>query len=95
MAVPPSGESIPINVEPYDMNDEALGDHELREIVAGMRNGRAGGSGGMKAENLKVWLRGKRRSRVMSAQVICGISLSNSSKPSGSVGKSRDRCCGW
>ena len=30
----------------------------MREIVTGTRNGRAGGSGSMKAENIKVWLRG-------------------------------------
>ena len=54
-AVPPPGAPIPINVEPFDINDEVPGDMETRGIVAGMKNGRAGGSGGIKAEHLKVW----------------------------------------
>ena len=42
--VPPPGDHIPINVEPFKIRDAALEDVEIRvrEIVRGMRNGRAG-----------------------------------------------------
>lgn len=33
-------------------------DVEIRAVVAGMRNGRAGDSRGIKTEHLKMWLRG-------------------------------------
>ena len=39
------------------MNDEIPTDGEIREAVKCLRNGRAGGLGGMRAEHLKRWLR--------------------------------------
>ena len=56
-AVPPPGAPIPINVDPFDVNDEIPTDGEIREAVKSLRNGRAGGLGGMRAEHLKRWLR--------------------------------------
>ena len=58
--VSPPGDPIPINVEPFDIEDLVPADAGLREVVAGLRNGRAGGSRGIKAEHIKVWLRGIR-----------------------------------
>ena len=57
--VPSPGETIPVNVEPTDINDDTPQDEELREVVRGMRmrNGRAGGASRMQAEYLKEWLR--------------------------------------
>ena len=57
-AVPPPGAPIPINVDPFDVNDNTPTDGEIREAVKCLRNGRAGGLGGMQAEHLKRWLRG-------------------------------------
>ena len=56
--VHPPGEPILCNAEATDVIDAALGNVELREVVAGMRNGRSGGAYGMKAEHLKGWLQG-------------------------------------
>jgi hypothetical protein len=44
------------NVDPSDVPDVALTDLELRVVVGNLRNGRATGSMGMKAEQLKEWL---------------------------------------
>jgi len=40
--VPPPGDPIPINIEPFEINDEAPGEVELRGVVRGLQNGRAG-----------------------------------------------------
>ena len=54
----PPGDPIPINVEAYSINDATPDDGELRAVVQGLCNGRAGGASGIKAEHLKEWLRG-------------------------------------
>ena len=56
--VPPSGDPIPINVEPKEVEDACPGDVELRDVVRGLRNGRAGGTTGIHAKIIKGWLRG-------------------------------------
>jgi hypothetical protein len=56
-AEPPPGAPIPINVDPFDVNDDIPTDGEIREAVKCLRYGRAGGLGGMRAEHLKQWLR--------------------------------------
>jgi hypothetical protein len=56
-AEPQPGAPIPINVDPFDVNDDIPTDGEIREAVKCLRNGRAGGLGGMRAEHLKRWLR--------------------------------------
>jgi hypothetical protein len=55
--VSPPGDPIPINVEPFDLDDSIPEDAAIREVVAGLKNGRAGGSGGVRAEHIKSWLR--------------------------------------
>ena len=54
--VPPPGENVPIHVGMVDIPDGAPSDQELREVVRGLRNGRAAGATGLKAEHIKVWL---------------------------------------
>ena len=46
-----------INVDPTAVPDAAPTDSELRAVVGKLRNGRAAGATGMKAEHLKEWLR--------------------------------------
>ena len=41
------GDPIPINVEPFDLDDSISEDVAIREVVEGLKNGRAGGSGGV------------------------------------------------
>jgi len=45
-----------LNVDPAAVPDVAPTDSELRAIVGKLRNGRAAGATGMKAEHLKEWL---------------------------------------
>jgi len=45
----PPRDPIPINVDPFDVNDDIPTDNEIREAVKSLRNGRAGGLGGMRA----------------------------------------------
>ena len=59
--VPPPGEPIRINVEPNEVEDACPGDVELRIMVWGLANGRAGGTSGIRAETIKGWLRGVER----------------------------------
>ena len=51
------GEPIPINVEPYAIDNAVPKEPEIRAVVKGMRNERAGGASGIKAEQIKQWLR--------------------------------------
>ena len=57
-AVDPPGEPIPCNVEPTDVEDDAPSDALLREVVGALKNDRAKGAAGMRAEDLKSWLAG-------------------------------------
>ena len=50
-----------INVAPAAVPDAVLTDSELRAVVGQLRNGRAAGAAGMKAEHLKEWLRDVKR----------------------------------
>ena len=53
------GDLIPINVEPYVIQDGTPTESEIASVVRGkLRNGRAGGASGLKAEHIKGWLRG-------------------------------------
>ncbi len=52
----PMGLPLPIQVDPAPANDAAPMDGELRMVVGQLRNGRAVGATGMKAEHLKEWL---------------------------------------
>ena len=45
-------------MEPKEVEDTCPGDEELRDVVPGLRNGCAGGTTGIRAENIKGWLQG-------------------------------------
>jgi hypothetical protein len=47
---------LPLHVNPALVPDAAPTDSELRMVVGKLRNGRAAGATGMKAEHLKEWL---------------------------------------
>ena len=49
---------LPINVEPFPISDAVPSEWEIREAVARLKNGRTGGASGMRAEDIKGWLRG-------------------------------------
>jgi hypothetical protein len=59
-AVRPPGWLLPINVTPIPVPDDTPMDHEIRKVVAKLRNGCTAGATGMRAEHLKEWLRGIR-----------------------------------
>jgi hypothetical protein len=52
-----------LNVDPAAVPDAAPTDSELRAVVGKLRNGRGAGATGMKAENLKEWLRDMKREK--------------------------------
>jgi hypothetical protein len=55
----PDGDSIPINVDPFNVKDETPTDTELRRIVrTRLKRGRAGGASQIKAEHIIDWLDG-------------------------------------
>jgi hypothetical protein len=54
----PSGELLPININPIPVTDGMPSEGEIRVAVAGLSNGRAGGGLGMRAEDVKAWLHG-------------------------------------
>ena len=55
--VPPPGDPIPIHVQPFAIRDDVPEEPEIRAVVKGLRNGRASGASGMRAEHIKQWLR--------------------------------------
>ncbi len=55
--VPPPGDSIPINIDPSPITNTVPPDLEIREVVRGLKKGRARGISKICAENLKSWLR--------------------------------------
>ena len=56
--VPPPGDPIPINVDPFNVRDAVPEEPEIRTVVKDLRNGRSGGSSKLTAEDIKCWLRG-------------------------------------
>ncbi len=52
------GAPIPININPFAVNDNVPTDGEIWEVVKCLRNSRAGGVGGMCTKHLKRWLSG-------------------------------------
>jgi hypothetical protein len=54
----PPGEPLPINIDLIPVDDGAPSEGEIRVAVAGLSNGCAGGASGMRAEDVKTWLRG-------------------------------------
>ena len=51
--VPPPGESIPINVDPFELDDSVPQEPDIRVVAKGLRNGRASDVSGMTAEPIK------------------------------------------
>ena len=47
LEVSPPGEPIPIKVEPFDLDDLIPEEAETRVVMAGLYNGRAGGTKGV------------------------------------------------
>jgi hypothetical protein len=56
--VPTPGGRFPIVVNPFLVWDKLPTDSKIRDSVRRLRNGRAAGAGGMRAEHLKEWLLG-------------------------------------
>jgi hypothetical protein len=54
----PPGDPLPINIDPIPVDDGTPSEGEIRVAVAGLSNGRAGGTSGMRAEDVKAWLHG-------------------------------------
>ena len=55
-SVSPAGEMLPINVQPFDINDNVPSNLEIREVVRELRNRQAAGGTGLQAKHIKVWL---------------------------------------
>ena len=59
--VPPPGDSIPVEIEPFDVEDGVPDEGKTEWAVKRLRNNRAGGPSQMRAEDLKGWLAAARR----------------------------------
>ena len=55
--IEPPGDPIPINIDPFEINDAIPTESEVGTVVTGLRDGRAEGVSGIKAEHMKQWLR--------------------------------------
>ncbi len=53
---PPMGTPLPFNFPVFKIPDEVPTDKEIRAVVSGLKNGRAGVATGMQAEHVKAWL---------------------------------------
>ena len=51
--VPPPGDSIPVNIEPFVVEDGVPEEGYIEWAVKRLRNNRAGGASRMRAEDLK------------------------------------------
>ena len=54
--VPPPGDSIPVDIEPFAVEDGVTDEGEIEWAVKRLRNNHAGGASRMRAEDLKGWL---------------------------------------
>ena len=52
---PPPGDSIPVYIEPFAVEDGVPDEGEIEWAVKRLRNNRAGGASRMRAEDLKGW----------------------------------------
>jgi hypothetical protein len=50
------GEMLPINMQPFDINDNISSDLEIRDMVRELQKGQAAGAPGLQAKHFKVWL---------------------------------------
>ena len=56
--VPLTGDPLPINVKPTPVEDGVLGEGEIRaRVKARLKNGPTGGASGIRAEDMRAWLR--------------------------------------
>ena len=59
--VPPLGDTIPVTIEPFVVEDGVPTEAEVEWAVKRLRNNRARGPSRMRAEDLKGWLAAARR----------------------------------
>ena len=59
--VPPPGDTIPVTIEPFGVEDGVPSEAEVEWAVKRLRNNRAGGPSRMRAEDLQRWLAAARR----------------------------------
>ena len=59
--VPPPGDSIPINIETFEVDEGVPEEGEVEWAVKRMRKNRAGGTLRMRADDLKGWLAAAQR----------------------------------
>ena len=59
--VPPWGDSIPVDIEPFTVEDGVPDEGYIEWAVKCLRNNHAGGALRMRAEDLKGWLAAARR----------------------------------
>jgi hypothetical protein len=57
----PSGEPLPINIDPAPIPDGVPTNSEVQEAMGELTNGRSGGASKMRVEHMKEWLQGIRR----------------------------------
>ena len=54
--VPPLGENIPVELEPFEVEDKVPEEGEIEWAFKRLRNNHSGGTSRMRAEHLKGWL---------------------------------------
>ena len=59
--VTPLGDSIPVDIEPFAVEDGVPKEGGIEWAVKRLRNNRTGGASRMRAEDLKVWIAAARR----------------------------------
>ena len=59
--ISPPGDNIPVNIEPFAVEDGVPTEAEIEWAVKRLQNNRAGGPSRMRAEDLKGWLAAARR----------------------------------
>ena len=59
--VPPLGDTIPVTIDPFEVEDGVPLEAEVEWAVKRLRNNRAGGPSRMRAEDLKGWLAAAKR----------------------------------
>jgi hypothetical protein len=50
------GDLLPINVTPVEINDDALSEGKLQQVVGELTNGQVAGASGMRTKHIKEWL---------------------------------------
>ena len=71
--VPPPGDSIPVDIEPFEVEDGVPDEGEIEWAVKRLRNNRAWGALRMRAEHLKGWLAAARRGEKVETAIIAPL----------------------